>query len=296
MEIRPASRKQVKLKMNLSGPSGSGKTYSGLLLASGIASSWEKVCLIDTENGRGDLYSHLGPYKVIRIEPPFTPEKYIEAIVTAEDAGIEVIIIDSMSHEWDGLGGILQMQVPIAEKKFRGNTWAAWSKLTPRHQQLMYSIINSQCHIITTTRSKVETAQLEENNKTVIKKVGVKKIQREDFVFDFMLTLEMDQITHEAVSEKDNTQLFDGKEPFVITPRTGQLLKDWANEGEPVKKIQYATDAQVDMIKNIVEQLSINVDNILDHYQAPTLKRLTKEQAAEIIQKKMRKVNSILSN
>src|SRR4051812_8726433 len=122
LTLRKAAREKTKIRIGLSGPSGSGKTYSALLVASGMA-SWEKIAVIDTENGSTDLYSHLGDYSVITLTAPFSPERYIEAIAACEAAGMDVIVIDSVTHEWDGKGGCLESNELIAQTKFRGNTW-----------------------------------------------------------------------------------------------------------------------------------------------------------------------------
>jgi hypothetical protein len=109
MQLYKAERKKARIKMALQGPSGSGKTMSALLIAFGLCGEWNKIAVIDTENHSADLYAHLGGYNVLSISAPFTPEKYIEAINVCENAGIEVIIIDSISHEWEGIGGILDI-------------------------------------------------------------------------------------------------------------------------------------------------------------------------------------------
>ena len=102
MELKKAMRKQAKIKLALQGPSGSGKTMSALLLASGLTSSdYSKIAVIDTENYSADLYSHLGEYNVLNLLKPFSPERYIQAIETCEKARMEVIIIDSITHEWE---------------------------------------------------------------------------------------------------------------------------------------------------------------------------------------------------
>ena len=100
MELRKATRKKAKIRLGLSSVSGGGKTYSALLIAKGLSGTWNKVAIIDTENGSADLYSHLGDYNVITLSDPFTPESYIEAIKKCENAGMEVVIVDSISHEW----------------------------------------------------------------------------------------------------------------------------------------------------------------------------------------------------
>jgi len=228
IEIRKATRKQAKLRIGLSGPSGSGKTYSGLLLARGLASSWDKILLIDTENGSGELYSDLGDYNIITLTAPFTPERYIEAITAAEKSGIEVIVIDSTSHEWEGKGGCLELNDKLASAKYKGNTWAAWSEITPRHQQFIQAIISSSCHVVTTARSKVDMIQTEDKK---IKKVGTKEIQREGFEYELTANFNIDRDNHLAISSKDRTGLFIDRDPFTITTETGEELKKWNNGG-----------------------------------------------------------------
>lgn len=232
MEIRKADRKRTKLRIGMSGPSGSGKTYSALLVARGLSSAWDKVLLIDSENGRGELYSDLGAYSIITLEAPYTPERYIEAIKAGEGAGVETIIIDSTSHEWDGPGGLLEANERLAAAKFKGNTWAAWSETTPRHRRFIDSIVMSKCHIITTARSKTDTIQTEDKK---IKKVGLKEIQREGFEYELTVNFNLDRDGHYAIASKDNTRLFDARDPFLISEETGQELKAWSDSGAEVK-------------------------------------------------------------
>ena len=94
IEFKKAHRSKAKLRLAIAGPSGAGKTYSALLIASGIV-PLEKVAVIDTESGSADLYADLGGYSTVTINPPYSPQKYIEAIHAAEAAGFELIIIDS---------------------------------------------------------------------------------------------------------------------------------------------------------------------------------------------------------
>ena len=102
MQLRPSMRRAAKMRLALAGASGSGKTYSSLLIAYGMTSDWSRVAVIDSENGSADLYAHLGNYQVLTL-PDYSPETYIEAIGICEQAGAEVIVIDSISHCWDYL-------------------------------------------------------------------------------------------------------------------------------------------------------------------------------------------------
>ena len=236
IQLRKAERSQAKLRIGLMGVSGSGKTYSALLLAKGLCGDWGKIALIDTENGRGDLYSDLGAYSIITLEAPFSPERYIEAIEACENAGMEVIVIDSTSHEWDGKDGCLELNEKLAIAKYKGNTWAAWNETTPRHRKFIDKIISSPCHVITTLRSKTDTIQTEDKK---IKKVGLKEIQREGFEYEMTLSFSIEREGHFAVPGKDNTHIFDARDPFVITEADGKLIKDWNSEvGVSTKEIK----------------------------------------------------------
>jgi len=227
-QLRKAERQKAKLRLGVSGPAGSGKSYSALILAKSIASSMDKVAIIDTENGSADLYSHLGDFNVFRLDAPYTPERYIEAIKECEAAGMEVLIIDSVTHEWDGKGGLLESNELLGQTKFKGNNWAAWSVTTPRHQRFLEAITASKIHIITTARSKTDTIQTEDKK---IKKVGLKEIQREGFEYELTLNFTLDRDGHYATASKDRTGIFIDRDPFVITEETGKLLKDWAESG-----------------------------------------------------------------
>lgn len=281
MAIRIAQRAKTKLKIGLSSPSGGGKTYSALLLASGLA-PWDKICLIDTENS-GDFYSHLGAYNIMPLEAPFTPESYIDAIQEAEDAGMEVIIIDSMSHEWDGLGGVLQLNEKVAQGKFKSNGWAAWSEMTPRHQRLLYVIIGSKCHIITTVRNKVETAMVEGAKGKEVMKVGTKEIQREGYEYELTINFNIDRKTHLVTPSKDRTGLFEGKDPFIITKKTGEEMKAWAESGVDAPKVDYLNEFQFNTLSDLITKLEYDVDAVLEYYKIPSLKRMSKEDAGDLI-------------
>lgn len=102
MEIKKASKQEAKLRIGLSGASGFGKTYSGLLMAFGMTGDWSKICVIDTENNSASLYSNLGNYNVIDLQAPYNPEKFIDAMKLAENSGMEVILLDSLTSEWQG--------------------------------------------------------------------------------------------------------------------------------------------------------------------------------------------------
>jgi len=176
------------------------------------------------------LYSHLGEFNTIDLQAPFSPERYIESIKACEDGGMEVIIIDSVTHEWDGKGGILEIS-----NSMTGNSYTNWAKITPRHDAFINSLLQSKCHVITSVRRKQDYEMTKDNQgKTKIEKVGLKEITREGFEYELTLNLNI-EINHHATASKDRTGLFIDKPEFVITPETGKLLIDWCNSGEVVK-------------------------------------------------------------
>jgi len=224
IQFSPARRKKVRLRLALAGPSGSGKTYNALQIAFGLGG---RIALIDTERGSGELCSHLGVYDLCNLEAPFTPEKYIEAIRAAEDAGYGTIIIDSLSHAWAGPGGVLDIHGYAADRG--GNSWAAWRQVTPRHNDLVNAMLGSGCHIIATMRSKTDHVQTTENNRPVVKKVGLGPIQRDGLEYEFDVLFDLDQ-SHLASTAKDRTGLFDGQ-VFRPSAETGQRLLHWLETG-----------------------------------------------------------------
>lgn len=227
--FRKAQRKQAKLKIGISAPSGAGKTYSALLMAYGICGDWEKIAVIDTENGSAELYSNLGAYSVCSITPPFTPKKYIQAITEAVQAGFKVLIIDSLSHAWTGEGGLLDMQDKAVKASKSGNSYTAWREITPEHNRLVDSLLQSDIDIIVTTRAKAEYVITDDGGKKSIKKVGLAPVFRDGLEYELTVFFDMTQ-EHIATASKDRTGVFDGQN-FKPTVETGKLLAQWREGG-----------------------------------------------------------------
>ena len=225
MELKKAVKKQVKLRLGMSGASGFGKTYSALLLSYGITNDWGKIAVIDSENKSASLYADLGEFQVLEISAPFDPEKYISAIKYCEDAGMEVIIIDSITHEWDGEGGCLEIHSKL------GGKYQDWAKVTPRHQKFINSILQSKSHVITTVRRKQDYEMSSEGGKTKVTKVGTKEVTREGFEYELTCNFEFINDKHMVNASKDRTRLFMGKPEFIITTETGKKIIEWCNSG-----------------------------------------------------------------
>ena len=230
MELNKAQRKQAKIKLALQSPSGGGKTYSALLLASGMT-AWSKIAVIDTENHSADLYAHLGEFNVLQLSKPFSPERYISAIETCEKAGMEVIIIDSITHEWEGSGGILDIHGNLP-----GNSFTNWAKMTPRHNAFAQKMLESPCHIICTIRTKTDYVLSEKNGKMVPEKVGMKGITRDGMDYEFTIVFDLD-LKHNATASKDRTGLFMDKPEAIITQEHGRRILQWCKKGTSLEEV-----------------------------------------------------------
>lgn len=228
MELKKATRKQVKLRMSLASPTGFGKTHSALLIAFGITNDWTKIAVIDTENESASLYSDMGEFNTISILPPYTPERYTEAIHTCENAGMEVIIIDSITHVWSGQGGLLEYNNSL------GGRYQDWAKTTPRYQKWLDSILQSKCHVITTIRKKQAYEMVKENNRTTVEKKGMEDQVRDNYDYEMTIAFEIINEKHLAKAAKDRTRLFSDCHEFIITSETGRDILKWCNEGKAV--------------------------------------------------------------
>jgi len=224
-QFHKAVRRQAKLRLGVCGPAGAGKTYSALEVAFGLGG---KIALIDTESGSGELYAHLGEYDVCTLAPPFRVQDYISAIKTAEGAGYDVIILDSITHAWAGEGGLLEEHDRVSKRT--GNSYTAWSEITPLHRQFVEAMLQCKAHLIATMRSKTDYV-LSQNDKGKLtpQKVGMAPIQRDGMDYEFTVVFDVDA-AHTAAATKDRTSLFTGR---IFTPsrETGATLKEWLESG-----------------------------------------------------------------
>lgn len=230
IEFTKAERTQAKLKIGLTGPSGAGKTLSALRLSKGLVPGG-RVAVVDTENGSASLYAGKQyAFDTLKIGPPYTTEKYIEAIHAAVKAGYDVLIIDSISHAWSGEGGLLQQKEQIDQRG--GNSYTNWAKVTPKHERFLSNILHSPIHIIATMRSKQDYVLTDKNGKQVPMKVGLAPVQREGMEYEFTVVLDI-AMNHQAEASKDRTGLFNDR-IFLITEEIGDELRQWMESGAPM--------------------------------------------------------------
>lgn len=243
-QSRKAQKRQLALKILCSGSSGSGKTKSALRLATGIVGkTGGSIYLINTEGDRGEMYANEFDYQIIDLPEPRSPENYMEAIKYCMNEGASVIIIDSLSHEWN----YLNEQV----NNMQGNSFNNWGRQKPRHRKLVDFIVEAKVHIIATGRGKDEyVMEVNDKGKSTPKKIGVGIQQEKDTEYEYMVTFNIAQDTHVATCMKDNTGLFNNKFD-VLTEKDGEALYDWANSG--VEAPFNISKAQNDIIKLATE-------------------------------------------
>ena len=236
-----ATRKQSKLRMTIDGPAGAGKTYTALRFAFALAQGG-RVAMLDTEHGSASKYAGEAPdgypweFDTENLTT-FSPEKYTEAILAASKASYSVLVIDSLSHAWEGKGGALEMKDRSGDK----NSYTAWRNVTPIHNRMVDTILQAPLHIITTMRSRMEYVQdLDESGKKVvgIRKVGLAPIQRPGMEYEFDIVCDMNWDHILTVSKSRCSAIVDLK-----TEKPGpaflQPVIEWLNSGSPsVRKLE----------------------------------------------------------
>jgi hypothetical protein len=235
MTFKKAVRNQTRLRLALTGPSGAGKTYSALLLARGLGG---KIALIDTERASASLYADAISFDTMDLHPPYSPERFVQAIEEAEQGGYDVLIIDSITHEWSGIGGCLELVDGVAKARYKGNSWSAWNEITPRHRAFLDRMMSCDMHIIATMRSKTETAQIDDNGRKKVVKLGMKPEQREGAEYEFSIVLDIVHDGHYATASKDRTGLFANVDPKPISEETGKVILGWLNSAQPHPVVQ----------------------------------------------------------
>ena len=148
--------------------------------------------------------------------------------------------------------GALELVDEIARAKFKGNTWSAYSEITPRHRAFIDRMLRSSCHVIATTRSKTETAQVTEGGRARVVKLGMKAETREGAEYEFTIVLDLVHDGHFAVASKDRTGLFGG-DPKPITVDTGRRIAEWLAGGHAVETPRLKTEPEIDTGKLIAD-------------------------------------------
>jgi len=264
--VNKAERTKIYPKVGIFSPSGGGKTYTALRLATGMIEEMEKltgkkykIWLANNEGSRGKYYANEFDYEIIELAPPHEPEMYYDLIEYAEATeSCGILIIDSLSKEWAGTGGCLDIANGIG-----GTFQNAWKNVSPRHRRLMDKMVDSNLTIIATMRGEDQyVMETDDKGKSKPVKLGLGAKQGKDFEYEFTCTFSLEQKTNCAESFKDNTHLFENKPAMKLTEQDGINLMIWANESdiEPEKvvtenKSEEATNKED--LKTIIAEVNI---------------------------------------
>lgn len=227
MQLQLAQREKVKIKMSLSAPTGFGKTYGALLIAFGITKDWSKIAVIDSENQSASLYSDLGKYYTIKMQPPYDVQSFCDAVDLCIKGGIDVIIVDSTYHYWHGKGGLLEYNNSLG-----ANSYTSWAKTNPIYAKWLDKILQTDAHFICTSRKKQAYEMTKDDRgKIIVEKKGMEDQIRDGFAYEMTIAFNIINNKHMTEVDKDRTRLFTDKPEFVITPATGELIRKWCDEG-----------------------------------------------------------------
>lgn len=287
----PAKKSQSFLRLGMVGPSGSGKTMTALRVANGLADG-RPIAVIDTEHGSASLYADCGiAYQTCNLER-FDVDSYISALLDAEKNGFAVCVIDSLSHAWAGKGGILEF-VDQQGKRSGGGNFAAWRDATPRHNQLIETILAARMHVIATLRSKVEHVIEQVGGRSVVRKVGLQPVQREGLEFEFTICGDI-TAEHEFMVTKTRARFLKDAVIREAGEDLGRQLLEWLNDGEP-EPIKPAPFKPAPLTVNIDATLQL-----IANAPAGTLERLqakieARHTAGEITDEQRRTLESAIS-
>lgn len=241
--FKPAVRRNTHILLALAGASGSGKTYSALELATGLSGETGKIAVIDTEADRALHYADRFTFDHCNLEPPFTPQRYREAIEAAEKSGYSVVVVDSFSHEHAGEGGLLEMAEAELQKPNMRSP-ANWAVPKAAHKRMMNRLLQCRAHIILCLRAE-EKIRLEKvmdersgREKTVVVQAGwtpiCEKTTMFEMVVSFVMSPEQPGVPIDGSGKIQDQHRFAFQPGQRVTGEAGRLLAEWAAGGEPV--------------------------------------------------------------
>jgi len=272
LNIRPAVREGARIVLGVSGVSGSGKTYTALQIAWGLANGdASKVGLLDTENKRGSLYSDILVNKDKQVQQfligdlysPFSPQRYAAAIKEFQEAGVEVLVVDSASHEWEGEGGCED----IADD---GGKVANWKKAKREHKRFMNTLLTCDMHIIVCLRAREKTSFVDPKKPVSL---GIQPICEKNFMFEMTASL----LIHEQGKYRDilkcpaELQSILDKPDGYLGAREGLALRKWIDGG---KQLDPAIErARNTILSRTAEGLTV-IESLWSELDAKTKKAL----------------------
>lgn len=224
--FEPATKAGAKARIALTGPPGSGKTYTALALAFGLG---RNVVVVDTERGTASKYAGLNGWEFQRLNVhSYSPQSLVEILGAAAGQGFEVLILDSWSHYWEGIDGMLEQ---VDRRSGANKFTSGWKEMRPEERRMVDALLAFPGHLIVTLRSKVEYVIVEnERGKKEPRKVGLKPIQREGVEYEFDLVGDLDLDNKMTVSK---TRMPELARRIIPEPGTelGEQIKAWLDDG-----------------------------------------------------------------
>lgn len=226
VQFTPATRAAAKARIALAGPSGSGKTYTSLALATGLGST----AVIDTERGSASKYAGINGWEFSTLTPQsFSPMSLVEALSAASGAGFEVVVVDSLSHYWMGVDGMLEQ---VDRRAKGGNNFSGWKEAGPDERRMIDALVSYPGHVIVTLRVKTEyVIEQNERGKSAPRKVGLKPIQRDGIEYEFDVVADLDHDNVLTVSKTRVPTL-----AHAVIPQPGaelaETITSWLSDGE----------------------------------------------------------------
>jgi energy-coupling factor transporter ATP-binding protein EcfA2 len=233
LDFEDAVRAAEKARIALTGPSGSGKTYTALSIGTGLLPPGGTLGVIDTERGSASKYAGLFTFKTMKL-PTFEPQALIRALAVAAARGIDVVVIDSLTHFWSGRGGALaQVDARTKASTSKNAFTTGWKDVSPLLLDMVDAILSYPGHVITTMRVKTEwVIQENDRGKKEPTKVGMKLDQRDgiDYEFDLVGALNQDHVMVVDKSRYPTIEVGSAHERPDFS--FGQTVAQWLDDGE----------------------------------------------------------------
>lgn len=290
--FRPAIRENVGLLILISGGTGSGKTYSAMRLAAGIATAKDpdgRFAVIDTENRRASHYADFFNFDVFDLDPPFRPGRYTEAVKAADDAGYPVIVIDSMSHEWNGEGGILDWQVEEFARldNKEANRLRSWTGPKVAHKRMVNDMLRAKAHVILCLRAEEKIDVIKDGNKTkIVPKISLvgldgwipitDKMLPFEATASFMLTADAPGYPKPIKLQRQHRDLFPLDKP--IDEEAGKRVAEWATGGKAPRAEELPLETRIANVVEFFNRKDVATPTILEYLEVMAVEDITEEQ------------------
>lgn len=284
MSFVKAEKRGLKLRMALLGPPGSGKTKTGMKIISRLCqleSSSAKWACIDTERESSCLYSDEFDFDVNKLEPPYSAEKYIEAVQQAGEAGYAGLFIDSGSHAWAGPGGVLEFVDNVTAKDKFKDKFGAWRQGTPLQNRFIDALLAYPGHLIMTMRTKMayEKEVDPSTGKNKVVKLGLQPIQREGMEYEFTVVADID-MDHNLMIGKTRCSAIDGQ---VFAKDQSKTVADTLHKWLNATTVKAASQGQIDQLLQLAEGKGYTLTNLLKAGKVKDLKTLSEPELAALV-------------